>query len=207
MNGFSDEKRRYVRQELLDTGRQLFARYGLKKTTMTDLTDPVEIAPSTFYQFFDSKEELYLRILEREGKRLYERAIAPLEEGSDPERAIAEYLHIVFEELETNPLVEQLLAGNDVARLADLYSEAEFVEQRTRELGYIMPYIREWQESGLVREGDPEIVAGTIDSTAVLALYRENVGEDLYPAIRDMLIESVADGITTTPTGDGRESR
>ena len=207
MKGFSDEKRRYIRRELLDAGRELFARYGLKKTTMTDLTEPVDIAPSTFYQFFDSKEELYLEILEREGEQFYERAVAPLEAHADPEQAIEDYLHIVFEELETNPLIEQLLAGNDVERLLQLYSEEEFIEQRTRELGYIVPYIRSWQESGLVREGDPETIAGTIDSTALLVLYRENVGEDLYPAIRDMLIETVADGITTTPASDGRESQ
>jgi AcrR family transcriptional regulator len=206
MKGFSDEKRRYIRRELLDTGRALFARYGLDKTTMTDLTGPVDIAPSTFYQFFDSKEALYLEILEREGERFYERAVTPLEEHSDPEQALTEYLHIVFEEMETNPLIERLLADNELERLAHLYTEAEFIEQRTRELGYIMPYIRECQERGAIREGDPETIAATIDSAAVLALHEKEVGEDLYPAVRDMLIETVATGLTTTATRDERTS-
>lgn len=98
MKGFSDEKRDLLREELLDTARKQFARYGLDKTTIADLTGPVDIAPSTFYQFFDSKDECYLAVLDRETERFYERAIAPLEETDDPERAIREYLRITFEE-------------------------------------------------------------------------------------------------------------
>lgn len=196
MKGFSDERRAYIRQELLDEGRELFARYGLKKTTMTDLTTPVDIAPSTFYQFFDSKEELYLAVLERETERFYERATTPLEEQSEPEQAIREYLHVLFEELETNPLIERVLADDELEQLGHLYSEDEFLEQRARELGYIMPYIREWQETEAIREGDPEIIAATIDSAAILALHKEDIGEDLYPAVRNMMIETVVTGIT-----------
>lgn len=199
MNGFSDEKRQYIRQELLETGRKLFARYGLNKTTMADLTSPVDIAPSTFYQFFESKEALYLEILEREGERFYERAVTPLEEGSDPGQAIEEYLHIIFEEMETNPLIEQLLVEDELEQLVHLYTEEEFIEQCTQELGYIMPYIREYQEMGVIREGNPETIAATIDSVAVLALYQEEIGEDLYPAVRDMMIETVAVGLTKHP--------
>ena len=174
---------------------------------MTDLTDPVNIAPSTFYQFFDSKEELYLEILEREGEQFYERAVAPLEEHSDPERAIVEYLHTVFEELETNPIIERLLADNEVERLLHLYSDEEFVEQRTRELGYVMPYIREWQKAGMIREGDPEVLAATIDSVAVLAFHKDEIGADLYPVVRDTMIETIAAGFTNTAVRDDPESQ
>lgn len=85
-----------------------------------------------------------------------------------------------------------------MTQFASLYSDEEFVEQRTRELDYIIPYIEAWQETDEIREGDPEILAATIDSTAVLALYREEIGTDIYPAVRDMPIETVATGLTTT---------
>lgn len=84
-----------------------------------------------------------------------------------------------------------------MTQFASLYSDEEFVEQRTRELDYIIPHIEAWQETDEIREGDPEILAATIDSTAVLALYREEIGTDIYPTVRDMLIETVATGLTT----------
>ena len=208
MKGFSDERRTHIRRELLEEGRKLFARYGLRKTTMADLTGPVDIAPSTFYQFFDSKEELYIEILEREGERFYERAVEPLEENADPERAIAEYLQVVFEEMETNPLVEGLLADGEWERLRRAYSEAKLIEQRDREIGYLLPYVKAWQESGAIRDGDPEAIALTIESVAMLALHRKEIGEDRYPAVRETVIESVAAGLTTTDReqSDSKES-
>lgn len=205
MKGFSDDKRAYIRRELLEEGRKLFARYGLKKTTMADLTNPVDIAPSTFYQFFDSKEELYLEILERESERFFERATTPLKEHTDPEQAIREYLHIVFDEMETNPLIKRLLADDDREQLARLYSEEEKIEQRNREVGYLTPYIEAWQEVGEIREGDTETVALTIDSAAMLAFHKEDVGADLYPAVRGMLIETIATGLTNPTVRDELE--
>ena len=207
MKGFSDERREYIRRELLDEGRKLFARYGLRKTTMSDLTGPVDIAPSTFYQFFDSKEELYLEILEEESERFFERATTPLEEHTDPEQAIREYLHIVFEEMETNPLIERLLADDDRDRLVHLYSEEEKLEQRDREVGYLTPYIEAWQKAGEIRDGDPETIALTIDSAAVLALHEEDIGTDLYPAVRNMTVETIATGLTTISARDELESQ
>lgn len=202
MKGFSDEKRDLLREELLDAGRTQFARYGIDKTTIADLTGEVDIAPSTFYQFFDSKDELYLAVLDRETERFYGRAVTPLEESDDPERAIQEFLRITFEELETNPLVEQLFTGDDYERLTRLYSDEELAEQIDRELGYLLPYVEAWQAEGTIRDGDPEAIAGTIEAAVTLAPYREEIGEDRYPAIRDTMIETIAAGLTDTT---GRE--
>ena len=205
MKGFSDEKRDLLREELLDTARKRFARYGLDKTTIADLTGPVDIAPSTFCQFFDSKDECYLAVLDRETERFYGRAVAPLEETDDPERAIQEFLRITFEELETNPLIEQLFTGDDHERLTRLYSDEELAEQVDRELGYLVPYVEAWQAEGKIRESDTEAIAGTIEAAATLAPHREEIGEDRYPAIREVMIETIAAELTTTDRGDPHE--
>jgi AcrR family transcriptional regulator len=76
MKGFSDEERDRIRETLMDDGRDLFERYGLQKTTIADLTDAAGIADSTFYRFFDSKEELYFEILQREGHELADTLVA-----------------------------------------------------------------------------------------------------------------------------------
>ena len=97
-----------------------------------------------------------------------------------------------------------MLAGDDVEQLRHLYSEEGF-EQPTRELGYVMPYSVHWQAEGAVREGDPEAIAAIIDSAAVLAFRKEELGEDSYPAVRDVPIETVVIGLTTTSARDETE--
>jgi AcrR family transcriptional regulator len=197
MTGFSDEKRAYIRNELLDTGRELFARYGLKKTTISDLTDPVGIADGTFYRFFDSKERLYLEILSREQEAFADCVDDLLADASGPQEGLTAYLRLTVEEIEINPLIQQLLVEDDWERLVEEFSEDELTEQRDQELGYLLPYVQAWQEDGQLVDGDPRAITGAVNAAAFVALHREEFGDELYPAVRETLVESVAKGLIT----------
>lgn len=194
--GFSDEERERIREELVSTGRELFARYGLRKTTIGDLTDPVGIANGTFYQFFDSKVDLYLEILDREGEAIAPRVLAPLEEHDDPERAIAAFLTVLMDEIETNPLVRRLVVEpEELQALRDHHSEAELEQERRESLAYFLPYVEAWYEAGDLEGPSPEVIASAIRSVTFLALHQEDVGN--YDETRDLVIRAVARGLTT----------
>jgi len=195
--GFSDRERERIREDLVAEGRELFGRYGLSKTTIADLTEPVGIAPSTFYQFFGSKEELYLEILDREGERLLPELLAPLEAEDDPESAIVGFLTGLMDEIETNPLLHQLVMDTDeLDRLRAQHTEAELREEREQSLAYFLPYVEAWYEAGEVEGPSPEVVASAIRSVSFLTLHQEDIGHERYRETRDLVIRAVAKGLT-----------
>lgn len=197
MRGFSDEERDRIRDGLKESGRDLFAQYGLGKTTIAEITDPVGIGTSTFYQFFDSKDDLYRAILEDEEQAIAERIMARSFEGEDdPRAAIEGFLRASFEEIETNPLVQRILLEDELDRLEGQYSEAERRAEREEELSFIRPYVEQWQAEGRIREGDPDAIAGAIRAVVFLTLHQDDIGNH-YEAVRDLLIEVVADGLVT----------
>jgi AcrR family transcriptional regulator len=194
---FSDSERERIEEQLLTAGRDLFAQYGRKKTTIGDLTDAVGIANSTFYQFFDSKTDLYVAVLEREGERLVPKLVAPLEETEDPEAAIVAFLTTLMDEIEANPLIKELLVDSDeMARLRESQTDAERRQDREESLGYILPYVEEWYDAGAVSGPDPMTVASAIRAVSLLTLHQRDIGAELYPETRDLLIRAVADGLT-----------
>ena len=194
---FSESERERIREQLLSEGRDLFGRYGLQKTTIGDLTDAVGIANSTFYRFFDSKTALYVAVLEREGEQLVPKLLAPLEDHDDPERAIVAFLTTLMDEIETNPLVERLVVDpEEMQRLRDHHTEDELRAEREESLGYILPYVEAWYESGEVSGPDPRTVASAIRSVSLLTLHQDDIGEDIYSETRDLVIRSVAAGLT-----------
>jgi AcrR family transcriptional regulator len=195
--GFSDAERERIREQLVAEGRDLFSRYGLSKTTLADLTEPVGIATSTFYQFFDSKEELYLEILDREGEELLPEMLAPFEEHDDPEDAIVGFLTALMDEIETNPLLHQLVMDTDeLDRLREQHTEAELREEREQSLAYFLPYVEAWYEAGEVEGPSAEVVANAIRSVSFLTLHQEDIGRDRYRETRDLVIRAVAKGLT-----------
>lgn len=197
MPHFSDAKRERIRETLHETGRELFARYGLDKTTIGDLTEPAGIAPSTFYQFYDSKEALYLKILEAYGEEFVPRLLGnSFEAYDDPEEAITAFLEEIMDEFESNPLIHQIIVEDEYDRLRAQYSDKEIAEERERSVGYFLPYIEQWYDDERVSGPDPETIAHTIRAVALLPCNKEHIDEDRYPAIRETLIATVAAGIT-----------
>jgi AcrR family transcriptional regulator len=195
MRSFSERERSRIDRQLRETGRELFARYGLRKTTISELTDPAGIAASTFYQFYDSKEALYVDLLEAEGEEITERLMAEsFERHDDPERAIEAFLLAVMEEIETNPLVHQLVVGDELEALRAEFSEAELAAERERDVGYFLPYVEAWYDEGRVEGPSPEAVAHAIRSVALLTLHEDDIA--MYDEVKPTLVAAVARGLS-----------
>lgn len=196
---FTPVERERIRETIRETGRALFARHGLVKTTIADLTDPAGVADSTFYAFYDSKESLYLELLEEQGEAIAERIVGgSFERYDDPERAIAAFLRAICEEIETNPLVRQLVVEEELDRFREGLTDAEREADRQQSVGYFLPYVEAWYEAGDLRGPDPETVAHAIRAVTFITLHREDVGPERYPAVRDLLVEAVAAGLTVS---------
>jgi len=55
-----------VKQEILDTAKYVFAKYGYKKTTMNDIAKAIGKAKSSLYYYFSSKDEIFTCVVENE---------------------------------------------------------------------------------------------------------------------------------------------
>ncbi|KTG11630.1 hypothetical protein AUR64_00100 [Haloprofundus marisrubri] len=194
MRGFTDAERERIERELVDVGRELFAQYGLSKTTIADLTEPVGVAPSTFYQFFDSKEALYLHILEGEGERLVARLHESLADVDDAETGIRTLLDVVMGELETNPLIRALVSADELGHLQSQFTDAEAADARAQKTALLESFLDQWEETGLLADEGPSVVADVLRAATFVTLYREEF--DDYGRVRDALVDVVAVGVT-----------
>jgi len=61
---FSDAERDHIRSRLHEAGAQLFAKQGLRKTTIDEIVRAAGISKGAFYRFYDTKEALCLDVLE-----------------------------------------------------------------------------------------------------------------------------------------------
>src|SRR5574344_2401191 len=58
---------------LVDVARQLFAKKGFENTSMNDIAVEAKRGRRTLYTYFNSKEEIYLAVIQTELERLFER--------------------------------------------------------------------------------------------------------------------------------------
>lgn len=200
MPTFTASERDQIRELLLESGRELFPRYGLKKTSLEDLTGSAGISKSSFYSFFGSKEELYLELLMKERGRLREEISARSFGEATQKSDIAEnFLRAVVEEFEVNPLTRRLVTSPEewqtVVRRVPPEKLAENVEDST---DAVAEFIRRGQEEGLISGGDPEVLAGVIRSVVVLSIHKDDIGREIFPEVMEKMIRLVADGLTVS---------
>jgi len=73
-----ERERQLHQQEILEAAERVFVRKGYHFATVDEIADEAEFAVGTIYNFFDSKEELYLNVVEklaREFMELFEPAV------------------------------------------------------------------------------------------------------------------------------------
>lgn len=195
---FTETEKDHIRERLLETGRELFPRYGLKKTSLENLTRPAGIAKSSFYTFFDSKEALYMELMMAMREEVKARIVgASFEADKDAREALVCFLHAVVNELETNPLTRRLVTHPEELQRLSRKATPEQMEANIAASSLpISSFIEEGQARGEISAGDPEVIAGVIRAVAILPLHKDEIG-DIYPGVLEMMIGLVADGLTT----------
>ena len=154
---FTDKEKKRLRDRLLKLGRRLFAQYGLKKTSLEDLTQPLGIAKSTFYLFFESKEALYFELLLQMRREVEERIqSASFASTDDPREGLRRFMRAVVDELETNPLTRRLVTQPEELELLARNAPPELLAMNTQDsTSYILPAILAGQAQGSIITGQP----------------------------------------------------
>ena len=201
MRGFSDEERDRIREELVETGRELLLTYGPEKTNVADVTEPVGIAKSTFYRFFDSKAELYLEVLGRESEAFHERVESDIEGVDDPREALERVFRAYAEFAEGNLLVRRMMAGDAYRDLLGDVSAERLEEYQAEGMAAFVPLVERLQADadGMLADLDPATVLGVLSTVGLLVLHEDEYdryGDGYYEAVRDAHVEALARGLT-----------
>ncbi len=194
---FQSSEKEKLRKDLLTIGKQLFIHQGLKKTSIEQMTKKVGIAKSTFYAFFESKEAMYLELLEIEAEGMEDRIWKRVKKTMNAFHGIKAYLHQMVVELDTNILTKRLITNPDEMEMVKRKVTPEFVERKfQRNIIPLLNYISEHQDKGEMLDTDPNVVIGFIRSALLIAVHKQDIGEEIFPQVEELMFQSVASTLT-----------
>ena len=195
---FTEEEKARIRSMMLEKASELFARYGLRKTNVEDITAAVGISKGAFYLFFPSKEELFLAILngveEAQRKKISEFELDPALAPAENLKAV---LRFAFRYWEGNNMLSKF-SKEDYAYLLRKLPPEKFAENLQADESFIRGIIAQWQASGLPMARDTETTMGLMYALFFLSLHREDLRADLH----DRTMATLVDLIATYLVGD-----
>jgi TetR/AcrR family transcriptional regulator len=198
VRSFTSEEREIIRNKIIDRGKECFARYGIKKTSIEDLTKDLGIAKSSFYSFFSSKEDLFLHIFKEEREALKDSLLENsfLKYRTEPDKAIRAYFHYVLHIANNHPIWRKVFIEKEHVEITISSSAEEEIRKIHREnVEMILPFFNEWADAGLLIDKDPRILAETIYAVLSFIRFRNEVEEKDFSEIMNVFIDLLAENI------------
>jgi len=81
---------------ILDTAKNMFARYGLRKTSLDEVARMARVAKATIYNYFGSKDHVYLEVLRREMDEIVEKISASVAQEVTPTDKLVAFARAKF---------------------------------------------------------------------------------------------------------------
>lgn len=81
-----------TKNEIIEIARDIFARFGFKKTTMEEIAKAMKKAKSSLYYYFQSKEEIFHMVLEQEANVLREKIEKAVGQEDTPQGKLRAYI-------------------------------------------------------------------------------------------------------------------
>lgn len=194
--GFSDEEKKQIKSDLIIKGKELFGKYGIRKTSVIDLTNAVGIAKGSFYIFYNSKEELLFDVLEKTEEEIHKQVLDNLVkiDNSSLENVKDFFNHLYFY-VEDDPFLKRMMDREEINYLWRKMPDNLKEKNLTIDIDTAGNLIEILKQKGFAVDEDKELLAGILRSLFFLMLHREQIGESIYPKVIKKLIDIVLESL------------
>ncbi len=91
-NSDNGNKRDHNRENILKIAREIFSKYGYKKTTLNDISTAVRKGKSSLYYYFESKEDIFQAVILKEVEILGKELEIVINRNTDPVDKLRDYI-------------------------------------------------------------------------------------------------------------------
>lgn len=187
--------------DIFNFGKDLFSSKGFKNTNVSDITKKAGIAVGTFYNYYPSKEKLFMEIYLKENEKLKNSIMKSIDLDGDPVKMVKEAIKLNLNGMNSNPILKEWYNRDLFSKLEkEFYQEGgigdiyKLINSSTAEL------IKKWKVEKKIRDDlDDEFILGLFNSVPYIEIHKEEIGIEHFPKVIDYLVEFIMKGLTDFP--------
>ena len=146
---FSEKERKQIMATLCEVGNLEFSKRGLRAARIEDICRAVGISKGSFYNFYDTKEQLFLAIVEQR-ERIYRDAMRQLVETfSGEEKGLIDGLFdITVNAIRTDPFIGIMLQPGEIEHLARKMGPEQMAKHQSGDFAFFADLTKTMQSRG-----------------------------------------------------------
>ncbi len=193
------------RVELYRCAKELFSQNGFKDTNVADITKMARVSVGTFYNYFPSKDKLFMEIYIEENREMTKGLLESVDLSQEPMALIKHLLALNMERTLSNPILCQWYNRDVFGKIEKLYREENGLDSADFMYQAFYVLVQKWQAEGKMRSDiNAEMIMAIFGAIIKIGFYKEEIGLKYFPQLQDYLTDFVLTGLTDCRiTGDG----
>lgn len=189
---FSEQEKELIGKSLLDQGYKLFSTYGIKKTNVDEIAKAAGISKGAFYGFYNSKEELFMDVIEQVEIRLRLEILTAIDQpGISPRARLTAALKKAFSLFKSVPIL-RYFTGSDYDLVIRRIPAEKLKEHLTNDQAFFGELIERCNKNGIYIKTEFGQIAGLLYPLVLSTLHEEDWGLNQFGSSVDVLLELVA---------------
>ncbi|HEX2946713.1 MAG TPA: TetR/AcrR family transcriptional regulator [Clostridia bacterium] len=188
--------------EILRCGKELFSSRGFKASNIAEITKMAGMATGTFYNYYPSKEKLFMEIYMDENAKLKKRIIDSLDLDAEPMQVMMEMLAANYEGMSSNPILKEWYNKDVFNRIERNFREENGLGNVDFLYESFIDVVKKWQKDGKMRNDiDTGMIMAIFASITNVDLHKEEIGLGYFPEVLQYIGEFVMKGLMDTSKG------
>lgn len=182
---------------IYDCAKELFSDKGFKDTNISDITKKAGMAVGTFYNYYASKEKLFMDIYLEENAKLKKSCLQSLDMSQSPLTVVRQMMALNAEGILGNPILKEWYNKGVSAKIEQLFREEKGMQSADFMYDSFLEIVSQWQAEGKMRTDlDSKMIMMIFAAITNIDTHKEEIGLDYFPQLLEVMTELVIKGLT-----------
>ena len=185
------------KKRIYECGKEIFSSKGFKDTNISEITQMAGIAVGTFYNYYDSKEKLFMDIFLEENTQLKKETLKKLDLNQSPLDVSKQMMALNLAGMNENPILREWSNRNVSEKIEQLFREERGMDALDFLYDTFLQLVRQWQETGKMRKDiDSKMIMLIFSAIINVEMHKEEIGAEYFPQLIDVMTELIMKGLT-----------
>ncbi len=181
---------------IYDSAKALFGMKGFKDTNISEITKKAGMAVGTFYNYYSSKEKLFMDIFLEENAVLKQTCFQSLDLDQSPLLVVRQMLKLNVEGMKDNPILREWYNKSVFEKLQQFYREENGIDTVDFLYDNFLKLINHWQDQGKMRSDiDNKMIMMIFAAIINVDTHKEEIGLEYFPELLEQMTELIMNSL------------
>lgn len=190
------------KEDIFAAGYELFSTKGFKPVAVSDIANLAGISVGSFYNYYQSKEALFIDVFNKENKTVMDGIVKSLNVDDSPADVAQKYLLLTTERLNKSLILKEWY-GDSIGQELGTQYQNNSVASGMPIRNFLVEIVERWRKEGMLCEDirNDEIVS-IFDALVFLDANSDRIATSYINETIQWIVKFVALGITNNKEGN-----